>query len=163
MILFNSGIYYITFSFLFLAGHLPLPADGNLIVGKVGKDITPEDAAIAARYVALNILATVKGKNFSSSSKFLKIISNTLLFIMIIILFFIEEIGNLNKIKKIVKITGFVNCVDGFAGQPAVVNGASNLFKEVLGEAGVHSRSAVGTNALPFNVPVEIEAIIEVE
>ena len=59
--------------------------------------------------------------------------------------------------------TGFVNCVDGFAGQPAVVNGASNLFRDVLGERGVHARSAVGTNALPLNVPVEIEAIVEVD
>ena len=59
--------------------------------------------------------------------------------------------------------TGFVNCVDGFAGQPAVINGASNLFRDVLGDRGVHARSAVGTNALPLNVPVEIEAIVEVD
>lgn len=71
--------------------------------------------------------------------------------------------GDLDKIKRVVKLTGFVNCVDGFAGQPAVVNGASNLFRDVLGERGVHARSAVGTNALPLNAAVEIEAIIEVE
>jgi enamine deaminase RidA (YjgF/YER057c/UK114 family) len=66
-------------------------------------------------------------------------------------------------VKKIVKLTGFVNCVDGFAAQPKVVNGASDTFQAVLGQRGVHSRSAVGTNALPLNVPVEIEAIVEVE
>ena len=65
--------------------------------------------------------------------------------------------------KRIVKLTAFVNCVDGFSAQPAVVNGASDFIGEVFGERGVHSRSAVGTNALPLNVPVEIEAIVEVE
>ena len=116
------------------AGHLPQPADGPMVVGKVGVDVTPEAAADAARYVALNILATVKA-----------------------------TVGDLDKIKRVLKLTGFVNCTDGVAGQPAVVNGASNLFRDVLGERGVHARSAVGTNALPLNVPVEIEAIIELE
>jgi len=73
------------------------------------------------------------------------------------------ELGDLDKVKKIVKLTGFVNCVDGFTAQPKVVNGASDTFVAVLGEKGKHSRSAVGTNALPLNVPVEIEAIVEVE
>ena len=76
---------------------------------------------------------------------------------------FADELGgNLDKVKRIVKITGFVNCVDGFAAQPKVVNGASDLLGQVLGESGVHARSAVGTNALPLNVPVEIEAVVEV-
>ena len=119
---------------LYTAGHLPQPAGGALIVGKVGAEVTPEEGAAAAKVVALNILATVKA-----------------------------EVGSLDRIVRIVKLTAFVNCVDGFAGQPAVVNGASNLFKEVLGDRGVHARSAVGTNALPLNVPVEIEAIVEVE
>jgi len=73
------------------------------------------------------------------------------------------ELGDLDKVKRIVKLTGFVNCVDGFAAQPKVVNGASDVFVQVFGEKGKHSRSAVGTNALPLNVPVEIEAIVEVE
>ncbi len=73
------------------------------------------------------------------------------------------EIGDLDKVKRIVKLTGFVNCVDGATCQPAVVNGASNVLKDVFGERGAHARSAVGTNALPLNVPVEIEAIVEVE
>jgi enamine deaminase RidA (YjgF/YER057c/UK114 family) len=72
------------------------------------------------------------------------------------------ELGDLDKVKKFVKLTGFVNCVDGFAAQPKVVNGASDLLFQVFGEKGRHARSAVGTNALPLNVPVEIEAIVEV-
>ncbi|CAM9854869.1 unnamed protein product, partial [Ectocarpus fasciculatus] len=72
-----------------------------------------------------------------------------------------EDLGDLDRVTRIVKLVGFVNCTDGFAGQPKVVNGASDLFAEVFGERGVHSRSAVGTNALPMNVPVEIEAIVE--
>ena len=70
--------------------------------------------------------------------------------------------GDLDRIKKIVKLTGFVNCTDGFTGQPKVVNGASDAFVEIFGDKGKHSRSAVGTNSLPLNVPVEIEAIVEV-
>jgi len=98
---------------------------------KVGDTVTPEAANEAAKWCALNILATLKG-----------------------------ELGDLDKVKKIHKLVGFVNCVDGFAGQPAVVNGASDLIFDVFGEK--HARSAVGTNALPLNVPVEIEAIVEV-
>ena len=73
-----------------------------------------------------------------------------------------DELGDLDQIKRIVKLVGFVNCVDGFEQQPFVINGCSDLMAKVLGDAGVHSRSAVGTNALPLNVSVEIEAIVEV-
>lgn len=73
------------------------------------------------------------------------------------------EIGDLDKVKQFVKLMAFVNCVDGYAAQPKVVNGASDLLGQVFGEKGKHARSAVGTNALPLNVPVEIEAIVEVE
>ena len=65
--------------------------------------------------------------------------------------------------KRIVKVVGFVNCVDGFPGQPGVINGASDTFGQVFGAKGVHARSAVGTNALPLNVAVEVEAVVEVE
>jgi enamine deaminase RidA (YjgF/YER057c/UK114 family) len=102
--------------------------------GKVGKDLTTEQAYDAAKYCALAILGTLK-----------------------------QELGDLDKVKKVVKITGFVNCIDTFAAQPKVLNGASDLLGQVLGERGVHSRSAVGTNALPLNVPVEVEAIVEVK
>ncbi|KAF0683236.1 Aste57867_24668 [Aphanomyces stellatus] len=118
---------------LFTAGHIPTTADGTLITGKVGKEVTTEQAYDAAHVVALSLLATLK-----------------------------HELGDLNKIKQIVKLTGFVNCVDGFAAQPTVINGASDTFAKVFGDIGVGSRSAVGTNALPLNVPVEIEAIVEV-
>jgi len=73
-----------------------------------------------------------------------------------------EELGDLDRVKRIVKVNGFVNCVDGFSAQPKVINGISDLFGSVFGARGVHARSALGVNALPLNVPVEIEAIIEV-
>ena len=73
-----------------------------------------------------------------------------------------EELGDLDRVKRIVKVNGFVNCVDSFSAQPKVINGISDLLGEVFGPRGVHSRSALGTNALPLNVPVEIEAIVEV-
>mmetsp|Transcript_3857 Transcript_3857/g.15933 ORF Transcript_3857/g.15933 Transcript_3857/m.15933 type:complete len:170 (-) Transcript_3857:187-696(-) len=119
---------------LFTAGHLPMQEDGQLFNGKVGKDFTTEEAYTAARQCALAILGTVKA-----------------------------EIGDLDKVKRVVKLTGFVNCVDAFSAQPKVLNGASDFMGEVLGERGVHVRSAVGTNALPMNVPVEVEAIIEID
>jgi len=117
------------------AGHLPFdPSTGELMTGKVGDDCTVEDGAKAASHVALGLLSTLK-----------------------------KELGDLDRIKRVVKLVGFVNCVDGFAQQPQVINGASDLIGEILQERGVHARSAVGTNALPLNVPVEIEAIIEIE
>ncbi len=73
------------------------------------------------------------------------------------------EIGDLDKVKQFVKVMAFVNCVDGFSAQPKVVNGCSDLLGQVFGDKGKHARSAVGTNALPLNVPVEIEVIVEVE
>ena len=120
-------------STLYLSGHLPIPASGELIKGKVGDTISPEDANVAARWCALNIISTLKA-----------------------------ELGDLDKVAKIHKLVAFVNCVDTFTAQPAVVNGASDLMVEVFGDKGKHARSAVGTNALPLNVPVEIEAIVEV-
>ena len=74
-----------------------------------------------------------------------------------------EEVGDLDKIKRVVKLVGFVNCVDGFSQQPAVINGASDTIGKVFGDKGIHARSAVGTNALPLNVAVEIEAVVEIE
>lgn len=73
------------------------------------------------------------------------------------------EIGDLDRVKRIVKLTAFVNCVDSYTAQPKVANGASDVLGEIFGEKGKHARSAVGVNALPLNVPVEIEAIVEVE
>ncbi len=110
-----------------------MPADGPLVTGKVGKELSVEEGNKAAEYCALSILATLKA-----------------------------ELGDLDKIKRVVKVVGFVNCTDGFAQQPAVINGCSDLLGKVLGDKGKHARSAVGTNALPLNVPVEIECIVEV-
>uniref|UniRef100_A0A6V1UA49 Endoribonuclease L-PSP/chorismate mutase-like domain-containing protein n=1 Tax=Heterosigma akashiwo TaxID=2829 RepID=A0A6V1UA49_HETAK len=119
---------------LYTAGHLPQPADGDLMLGKVGEDVDMDTAYKAAQCVGLNILATVKA-----------------------------EVGDLDRVRNVVKLMGFVNCPDGFRAQPQVVNGCSDLMVEIFGDKGRHSRSAVGTNALPLNVPVEIEAIFEVE
>ena len=119
---------------LFTAGHLPQPHDGDLVTGKVGADLTREEGQQAAEYAALSLLATLK-----------------------------HELGDLDRITRVVKVVGFVNCVDGFSEQPLVINGASNLLGAVLGDRGVHARSAVGTNALPLNVAVEVEAVVEYE
>jgi len=98
--------------------------------GKVGKDLTTEQASNAARICALNCLAAMKA-----------------------------VIGNLDKIERIIKLTGFVNSTGDFTEQHLVINGASNFLQDVLGTAGVHTRSAIGVAALPFNVPVELEMI----
>ncbi len=103
-------------------------------VGKVGKEVSPEDAYLSARDSALNCLACVKW-----------------------------VVGDLDRVRGIVKALGFVNCVDGFEHQPAVINGASDLIEKLWGDAGAHARSAIGVNALPSNVSVELEMIFEVE
>lgn len=119
---------------IFTAGHLPAIADGKFANGKIGKDLTLEDGQHAAKLCALNLLATLQ-----------------------------QKLGTLDNVEQIVKIVGFVNCTDEFSMQPKVIDAASNLFREVFGERGIHARSAVGTNALPLNVPVEIEAIVRVK
>jgi enamine deaminase RidA (YjgF/YER057c/UK114 family) len=122
---------------IYTAGHLPVTPEGAVIsAGKVGSaDVTTEQGTDAARAVALNILATLRS----------------------------ELGGDLGRVRRVVKVTAFVNCVDSFAAQPKVVNGCSDLLVAVFGDAGKHARSAVGVNALPLNVPVEIEAIVEVD
>ncbi|HMR56710.1 MAG TPA: RidA family protein [Cyclobacteriaceae bacterium] len=119
---------------LFLAGHGPTKADGSNITGKVGADLTTEQGYEAARQTAISILSTLKG-----------------------------ELGDLNKVKRVVKVLGMVNCTDTFIDQPKVINGFSDLMVAVFGEKGKHARSAVGMNALPSNIAVEIEIIVEVE
>ncbi len=107
--------------------------DGKLLYeGYLGKDLTIEEGQKAARQCAINCLSVLKWK-----------------------------LGDLNKIKRIVKLLGFVQSAAGFQSQPYVMNGASDLFSEVFGENGNHARSAIGTNELPFNTPVEIEIIVE--
>jgi len=119
---------------LYVSGHGPLKADGKMIQGRVGADMTPEQGKEAARVVGLAILSTVR---------------NTL--------------GSLDKVKRLVKTLGMVNCTPEFKDHPQVINGFSELMAEVFGDdAGVGARSAVGMGSLPSNIPVEIECILEV-
>jgi len=119
---------------IYLAGKGPKNADGTDITGKVGKDLTIEQGYQAARTVAIQHLAVLKA-----------------------------ELGSLNKIKRVVKVLGMVNCESGFTEQPKVINGYSDVMVEIFGEKGKHARSAVGMYALPNNIAVEVEVIVEVE
>jgi enamine deaminase RidA (YjgF/YER057c/UK114 family) len=119
---------------IFFAGHGPTKADGSSITGKVGKDISTEQGIEAARITAISLISTLKA-----------------------------EIGDLNKVKRILKVNGWVNCTEDFKDQPKIINGCSDLLVEVFGEAGRHARAALGTNALPSGISVEIEMIVEVE
>jgi enamine deaminase RidA (YjgF/YER057c/UK114 family) len=119
---------------LFLAGKGPTRADGTQVTGKVGKDLTIAQGYEAAQIVALNHLAVLKA-----------------------------ELGNLNKVKRIVKVLGMVNCESNFTEHPKVINGYSDFMVEIFGEKGKHARSAVGMGSLPNNIAVEIEVIVEVE
>jgi len=119
---------------LFVSGHGPYRADKTLITGRLGQDMTLDQGQEAARQTGLAILATVR-----------------------------DTLGSLNKIKRLVKTFGMVNCTDDFLDQPKVINGYSELMKEIFGDdAGVGARSAVGHNSLPGNIAVEIECIFEV-
>ncbi len=123
-----------TGSLLFVSGHGPY-RDGKLqFLGKVGGNLTVEEGYQAARLVALNCLASVK-----------------------------EALGDLDRVKRVVKLLGMVNCPPEFGQQPEVINGASDLLVELYGDAGRHARSAVGMNALPRGIAVEIEMVLEVE
>jgi len=118
----------------YLSGHGPFLDDGSLMKGRVGEDVSLEEAQNVARQVGLNLLATLKA-----------------------------QLGSLDRVSKLVKSLALVNCTDDFTDQPAVVNGFSDLFAEVFGpEAGIGARSAMGTNSLPGNIPVEIEIIVEI-
>jgi len=122
-----------TGNLIFLAGKGPSKPDGSLITGKVGKDLTVQQGYEAARLTAINQLAVLRA-----------------------------ELGSLNKVKRIVKVLGMVNCTPDFEKHPYIINGCSELFKKVWGdENGVGVRSAVGMGSLPDNIPVEIEAMFE--
>jgi len=119
--------------FVYVSGQLPLK-DGRLTAtGKVGADVSPEEAKEAARVAAINALAALR-----------------------------SVAGSLDAVVRIVKVTGYVASAPGFTGQPGVVNGASELLKEVFDEAGAHARAAVGVAELPLGAPVEVELIAEV-
>ena len=123
-----------TGNLVFLSGQGPLREDGTLITGKIGSDLTQEEGYDAARRVGLGLLASLK-----------------------------SEIGDLDKVRRVVKLLGMVNCTPDFVDQPKVINGASDLLVDVFGDKGKHARSAVGMNALPMNIAVEIEMIVEVD
>ncbi len=118
---------------VFLAGQIAKGPDGKFLTGKVGADLTVEQGAEAARICAIQLIAALKA-----------------------------EIGDLSKVKRIVRVGGFVACTDDFTAQPRVVNGASDLLVAVFGDAGRHARAAVGVNALPAGAPVEVELVAEV-
>jgi len=124
-----------TGSLVFLSGHVPFKADmSTLSTGKVGEDYTVEEAIAIAEFIALELVSTLKG-----------------------------YVGDLDRVTKIVKVVGFVNCPADFTQQPEVINGCSDALGKIFGpERGMHARSAVGTNSLPRNVPVEIEMIAEI-
>jgi enamine deaminase RidA (YjgF/YER057c/UK114 family) len=123
-----------TGNLLYLAGKGPRPdKDGRRPRGKVGREYTVEQAYQHARSVGLDLLAVMR-----------------------------QELGSLDKVKRVVKVLGMVNAVPEFEDQPKVINGCSDLFVEVLGERGKHARSAVGMGSLPMGIPVEIEAIVEI-
>ena len=118
---------------VFTSGQLPMRAGELMLTGKVGGEVSQEEAVECARQCALNAMAAVKA-----------------------------EIGDLSRIKRIVKVVAFVASTPDFTGQPLVANGASELFGKVFGDAGVHARSAVGVPVLPLDSPVEVEIIVEV-
>lgn len=123
-----------TGNLLYLSGTGPSDANGNAITGKVGRDLTVEEGQKAARSVAIAQIAVLK-----------------------------KELGDLSRVKRIVKVFGMVQCIDTFTEQSKVINGFSDLMVEVFGEKGKHARSAVGMSALPRNIALEVELIVEVE
>ena len=122
-----------TGNLLFVSGHGPYNDGKTKISGKVGRELTIEEGYQTARNVALNCLASIKG-----------------------------TVGDLNKVKRVVKLLGMVNCTEDFKDAPKVINGCSDLLVTIFGEAGKHARSAVGMQALPNQIPVEIEMILEI-
>lgn len=119
---------------LFIAGQVPFGADGKLhYVGKVGRDLSEEEAYQAARQCTLNCLAQVRA-----------------------------ALGSLDRVQQVVRVGGFVHCTDDFTRQPEVINGASDLLVEVFGDKGRHARAAVGTNSLPRGVATEVEMVVQV-
>ncbi len=117
----------------YVSGHGPLRSDRSLIIGRVGETLTPEEGKEAARQVGLTILATLR-----------------------------THLGSLDRVKRVIKVLGMVNCTADFGRHPFIINGCSELFAQVWGdEYGIGVRSAVGMGSLPDNIPVEIEALFE--
>jgi enamine deaminase RidA (YjgF/YER057c/UK114 family) len=125
--------YLIDGKYLYLSGHGPVQDDKSLIIGRIGEDMDIEKGKLAARQVALTMLSTI-----------------------------VTNLGSLDKVKRVIKVLGMVNCTPDFGRHPYVINGASELFAKIWGEEnGIGVRSAVGMGSLPDNIPVEIEALFE--
>ena len=124
-----------TGNLIYLSGHGPTKADGTDITGKLGKDLKIEQGIEAAKRTAISLISTLK----------------------------MELGGDLSRVKRIVKVNGWVNCTDTFKEQPRVMNGCSDLLVAVFGEKGKHARTSLGTNSLPSNIAIEIEMIVEVD
>lgn len=119
--------------YLYLSGHGPVQNDKSLIIGRIGRELDIEQGKLAARQVGLTMLSTIR-----------------------------TNLGSLNKVKRVIKVLGMVNCVPEFERHPYVINGCSELFAQIWGEEhGIGVRSAVGFGSLPDNIPVEIEALFE--
>ena len=130
----NYVPYRIAGNLLFLAGQGPRDAAGNMLTGKVGADVSVDEAYKRARLVGLGLLAATR-----------------------------QALGSLDRVEAVLKLLGMVNAVPDFKDHPKVINGCSDLIVEVFGDAGKHARSAVGMGSLPMGIPVEIECIVEVE
>jgi enamine deaminase RidA (YjgF/YER057c/UK114 family) len=125
--------YLIDGKYLYISGHGPVQDDKSLIIGRIGETLTPEAGQMAAQQVGLTILSTIK-----------------------------THLGSLNKVKRVIKVLGMVNCTADFEKHPFIINGCSELFAKVWGqENGIGVRSAVGMGSLPDNIPVEVEALFE--
>ncbi len=126
--------YVVSGNLVYISGQVTLAADGLKYVGTVGKELSLEDGKAAARLCAVNVIAQAKAACG----------------------------GDLDRVRRVVKVTVFVNAIPGFAQHPEVANGASDLFVAVFGDAGRHARAAVGAGSLPRNVATEVEAVIEI-
>jgi enamine deaminase RidA (YjgF/YER057c/UK114 family) len=127
--------YLIGGNYLYLSGHGPVKDDKTLIIGRIGKDLDIDQGKLAARQVGLTMLSTIR-----------------------------SHVGKLDRIKRVIKVFGMVNCIPEFERHPYVINGCSELFAAIWGEEnGIGVRSAVGFGSLPDNIPVEIEAIFELQ
>ena len=125
--------YLIDGKYLYISGHGPVQNDKSLIIGRIGDTISQEDGKLAAQQVGLTILSTIK-----------------------------TNLGSLDKVKRVIKVLGMVNCMPDFEKHPFIINGCSELFAQIWGEEnGIGTRSAVGFGSLPDNIPVEIEALME--
>ena len=130
---FRFDLVRISGGHAYVSGHGPLDGSTVLTRGKVGADVSPEQAYDAARQTALSVLASLR-----------------------------QELGDLDRVQRWVKLLGLVNCAPGFNATPGVINGFSDLVLELWGDAGRHARSAIGASELPFDIPVEVEAVVEI-